>query len=107
MNSFAAALVALFNAPGSDAAVYVPTGGPASDVRAILSSPDQTERFGAGEVVLSTNVLELMRSDIPRPASGDLIIIMRGGSVFKTLLLQGEPLSDVEGLTWRMGAEEA
>lgn len=103
---FVTALIALFNAPGSAAAVYTPKAGPAFDTRVICSSPDQEQPFGDGKLILPGVEVQLLREWVPAPADGDLVAILRDGIVLRTLVLRGEPLGDVEQLSWTMSADE-
>jgi hypothetical protein len=106
MDSFAAALDALFNAPGSAAAVYRPADGTAPfPIRIIRGQPDE---LGPRNLVQATNVLDLRRSEVPNPVGGnghsirgDVVAIVDGAK----LELIGTPMLDVEGLTWTIGAE--
>lgn len=110
MDPFAAALDALFNAPGSAAAVYVPTEGAPVAVRAIRSQPDALTSFGDGQVILATNIIEVRKSEVPHPdrrgylaIGGELVDgVVSGGDLFS---ICEEPRLDAEGLTWTLGVE--
>jgi hypothetical protein len=110
MDPFAAGLAALFYAPGSAAAAYQPVDGPPFMVRVICGRPDLTGGYGETEIIHGSRQLELQRSEVPAPAEGDLIAI--GGMIVagaivggEVLRLVGDPIGDVEGLSWRIGAE--
>ncbi len=100
MDPFAAALDALFNAPGSAAAVYVPQGGDPVPVRVIRSQPDTSANYQQARIVQEANSFDMRRSEVPAPASGDRLTV--DGDTFEIL---GDPMLDVEGLTWVCGAE--
>jgi hypothetical protein len=110
MDPFAAALDALFYAPGSAAAVYVPDDDGPRQVRIIRSQPDAVAAFGDGQVILATNLIEVRKSDIEFPSrSAHLVIggelidgVVTGGDLFS---IGEEPRLDVEGLTWTFGSE--
>lgn len=99
MDPFALALDALFSAPGSKEVTYYPKDGPGRvGVRVILGQPDQTVGFGGQQIIEATNVFEIRVSDVAMPAKGDVVVI--GPATYKLL---GEPMLDVEGLTWTIG----
>ncbi len=100
MDPFAAALDALFNAPGSAAAVYVPVDGFPTDIRVIRSQPDVNTSFGDSQIIQATNVFEIRRSEVAAPTHGGRLMI--GDEIFA---IQGDGRLDVEGLTWTIGAE--
>lgn len=112
MDPFAAALDAQFNAPGSSAAVYVPQGGAPVAVRVIRSQPDTSIGFQQARAIQQSNSFDLRRLDAPAVAHGDSIIVgaelvageVVGGEAFDIL---GDPMLDVEGLTWTCGAAPA
>ena len=105
---FAAALDPMFFAPGTAAAVYQPgDGSPPFPVRIIRSRPDE---MGPRNTVQAANVFDIRRSDVPQPLHGDFVAIegeivdgaITGGEMFELI---GTAMSDVEGLTWTIGAE--
>jgi hypothetical protein len=110
MDPFAAALDALFDAPGSAAAVYVPVEGSPVAVRVIRSQPDALTGFGDGRVIMATNIIEVRKSEVSYPdrrdylaIGGDLVDgVVSGGDLFS---ISEEPRLDVEGLTWTLGVE--
>ncbi|USU06891.1 hypothetical protein NF699_09600 [Sphingomonadaceae bacterium OTU29LAMAA1] len=110
MDPFAAALDAHFIAPGSAAAVYVPQGGAPVPIRVIRSQPDTSANYQQTRVIQQANAFDMRISDVPAPTPGDRIIVgaalidgaIVGGEAFEIL---GDPMKDVEGLTWTCGAE--
>lgn len=106
---FAAALDALFNAPGSAAAVYVPLQGAPVAIRVIHSQPDASPTFQQMRTVQQANSFDVRKSEVPAPQPGDLIIkgavltdsFVDGGERFEIL---GDPMLDIEGMTWICGA---
>lgn len=111
MDPFAAALDALFSAPGSAAAVYQPSGGVPRAVRIILSNPEDDVNYGGGRARIRGKVVEIRRVDAPAAKSGDVIAIgativdgaIVGGDPMLTIA--GEPRGDIEGLTWFCGTD--
>ena len=111
---FALALDALFHAPGSAEAIYYPAdGSPARIIRVIRSAPDREVRFGQGSVLDNAGtVIELRRAEVSDPKNGDMVVIdgsltegvTVGQQVFK---LFGDPVLDLERITWTCGANEA
>lgn len=114
VDPFALALDALFHAPGSADAIYYPAdGSPARAIRVIRSAPDRDIAFGQGRALDNTGTsLELRRSEAANPKNGDIIAIdgaltegvAVGEQVFK---LFGDPVLDLERITWTCGANEA
>jgi hypothetical protein len=97
---FAAAMDAMFQAPGSENATYIPSSGPAVPIRVIRSRPDGLARFGDALILPAADAFEIRRSDVAAPAVGDVVAIAAGGFAISI-----EPIGDVEGLTWTCGAE--
>ena len=105
---FAAALDALFNAPGSAAAAYQSISGTAPvPIRIIRAQPDE---LGPRNIVQATNTFDLRRSEVSDPAHGDTVVI--GGMIVDGAIVGGEPfvligtpMLDVEGITWTIGAD--
>lgn len=104
---FAAGLKVLFSGPCSDAGIYTPPNGDPAPIRVILESPDQEQLRGDHNIILATNVVQIQRADVAEPLAGSIVEIVREGEAHKTLTLVGDPSLDDEGVTWRMGAEEA
>lgn len=107
---FATGLGALFAAAGSVAAVYVPAGAPPYPVRAILGGKDEELPVGGGAIVAAVTIIQLRRAQVPAPEKGDFVVLggvivdgkVVGGDVYE---LTGEPMSDIERITWTIGAE--
>lgn len=108
---FAAALDALFDAPGSAAAEFWPgNGDEAYRIRVIRSRGDQTQRFGDGQVIIDGEILDVRISEVPSITRGDRLRIgvIDDDDVFLPvdhLIITGEPLTDVEGITFTVGAQ--
>lgn len=108
---FAAALDALFSAPGSAAAVYKPAGGVPRAVRVILSNPEDDVAYGGGRVRIRSKVVEIRRVDAPAAKPGDVIAIgasIADGAIVggdPVLTINSEPRGDIEGLTWFCGTD--
>jgi hypothetical protein len=105
----AAALDALFNAPGSAAADY-DDGGVITPIRVILSQPDVLANGGAAQIVTETMIIDIRKSEVLAPAYMATVRIgMRDDDgvleVSSTYQLIDEPVGDVEGLTWSCGAQ--
>ena len=107
MDPFSLALAAIFNGPGSDAARYVDRAGFETDIRVIFGQWSERNRFGDADLVQDGQRVELMKSQVHLPEAGDMVIIIRDGAPFRSLILQGEPMLDVEGLSWAMSAQDA
>ncbi|WP_347270988.1 head-tail joining protein [Rhizorhabdus histidinilytica] len=95
----AASIPATFHAGGSGAGL---------PVRVIRSQPDQLVGFGDGDIVMATNLLDIQRSDIADPVTGDEVQLYLND--LRTvpgdrLRLAGQGRLDEEGLTWRCPAE--
>ncbi len=110
---FAMALDAQFMAPGSEAAVYQPTDGTPVEIRVIRSAPDRETGFGQGRIINNAGTLfELRRSEVPDPQPGDFVVInadivdgqVSGGQPFT---LFGDPVLDLERISWSCGANPA
>lgn len=99
---FANGLDALFHAPGSATAVYQEEGDWPVQLRVIWSRPDQVVSFRNAGMVQGANSLQIRAADVARPVPDATVTI---GSV--TLRLVGEPMLDVEGLSWTCGADPA
>lgn len=98
---FASALTALFESVVAEAATYYAGGaGPGLPISVVHGQPDQEIRFGARGLIAASNLIEIQRSDVALPASGDVLELASG-----RFMLAGEPRLDVEGLTWTCGAE--
>jgi hypothetical protein len=94
---FAAATNALFADPNiaRDATWRAGGADPGITVRVITRRPDQVVSFGDSRAVLPTLLVDVRRSDVPTPASGDTVEI--GGDLFEII---ATPMSDSLGLVW-------
>lgn len=100
---FVVALDALYGSSMATTADYTPVAGPPRSVRVIRSQPTVDTGFGSGGGMLQdTNVIEVRRSEIAQPATGDRFFLDAG-----TFRLDGAPMLDVEGLQWRFGVVPA
>ena len=97
MTAFAAATDVLFADPHlARDAVYLPTGaGDGIPVRVMLRRPDRIESFGETRLASSTTMLDLRVSEIAEPAAGDTL-----GVDGRTVVVQGSPILDAEGLVY-------
>jgi len=103
LDPFSACLGVLVSGPGSVEARYQPKGKDPlpRPVRVICSQADRLARFGGMQVAIGTQVVEIQRRDVSLPAEGDTIMIAG-----ETLALVGQPIGDVEGLTWTCWLEQ-
>lgn len=98
---FASALDAIFSGPGSEAADHVSRHGVITPgVRVIRSKGDRDIRFGDGPMIAADCRVDIRRNEIAEPIEGDRLFI---GT--EEIMLTGEPMLDVEGLTWTIGYE--
>lgn len=96
MDPFAAALDALFSAPGSAAAIFAPgDGSPAINVRIIVRQSDTRTYFAKTNDAFATRLIEVRRAEASLPVHGDVFIA--GVEIFQ---VAGSPYLDVEGQTW-------
>ena len=104
MNAFATAIDRIFADPNMavDAFWFAGGTGQAIAVRVIRKSPDEVTPFGAGRILSETTLLDARISDMPTPASGDLIRIG-----LEDFILQGEPKLDRERLIWTLNTRTA
>lgn len=106
---FAAALGAMFRAPGSAAAVYLDEYNLPQEIRVIRSQPDRDQRYGQVMAVVSDGTFSIQRSDVAQPADRSFIILGArligtdpvGGEWFQ---INGPAMLDAEGLTWSVAA---
>jgi|SRR5581483_3242829 len=77
MNAFAAATDALFADPNMarDATWRAGGTGGGVSVRVITKRPDQVGSFGDSRTVLPIMLIDVRRSEVPGPASGDTVEI--------------------------------
>ena len=104
MTAFAAATEVLFADPHlARDAVYRPAGaGDGIPVRVMLRQPDRVESFGATRLASSTTVLDLRSSEVAEPEAGDTLELDG-----RTVVVQGTPLLDAEGLVWTLDTRPA
>lgn len=107
---FASALDAIFHGPGSEAAeISTIYGQHIVDVRIIRSRADREARFGDGQMVAASCTVDIRRSQAPELNDGDRLLVGTIiGEAFvpaEELVLTGQPVSDVEGMTWTVGYE--
>jgi hypothetical protein len=104
VSAFAAATDALFADPHlARDAVYRPGGaGDGIPVRAMVRRPDRIESFGETRLASSTTVLDLRVSEVAEPAAGDTVELDG-----RTVIVQGTPILDAEGLVWAVDTRPA
>ena len=97
MSAFAAAVDVLFADPHlARDAVYRPGGvGDGIPVRVMLRRPDRIESFGETRLASSTTMLDVRSSEVAKPEAGDTLELDG-----RTVVVQGTPLRDAEGLVW-------
>jgi hypothetical protein len=95
VTAFAAATDVLFADPHlARDAVYRPAGvGDGIPVRVTLRQPDRIESFGETRLASSTTLLDVRVSEVPEPKAGDTL-----GVDGRTVVVQGSPILDAEGL---------
>lgn len=97
VDAFTAAIDALFTDPNiARIAIWRP-GGVASGVavRVIVRRPDQVVGFGDSRVIMPTLLIDVRRSEVPEPASGDIVEI--AGETFEII---ASPIADSLRLVW-------
>ena len=104
MSIFAEAIDVLFSDPHlARDAVYRPGGtGEGTPVRVMRRQPDRIEGFGETRIASSTTVLDVRISEVPEPAVGDTLELDG-----RTLVVQGSPILDTEGLVWAVDTRPA
>ena len=104
MSAFKAATDVLFADPHlARDAVYRSAGaGDGVPVRVMLRGPDRIENFGETRIASSTTMLDLRSSEVAEPAAGDTLAL--DGS---TIVVQGTPLLDAEGLVYTLDTRPA
>lgn len=95
MEPFAAALDALFNAPGSAAAIYVPANRGDIELRVIERLRMGSEGTVRPRPVALGKVLEIRVSDVEQPQVGDVILLAD-----RAFALVTPPELDPERITW-------
>ena len=104
MTAFAAATDVLFADPHlARDAFYRPAGaGDGIPVRVMLRRPDRIESFGETRLASSTTMLDLRSSKVAEPEAGDTLDLDG-----RTVVVQGTPLLDAEGLVWTLDTRPA
>jgi hypothetical protein len=104
VTAFAAATDVLFADPHlARNAVYRPSGaGDGIPVRVMLRRPDRIESFGETRLASSTTMLDVRVSEIAEPEAGDTLEVDG-----RTVVVQGTPLLDAEGLVWSLDTRPA
>jgi hypothetical protein len=99
VSAFAAATDVLFADPHlARDAVYRPGGvGDGIPVRVMLRRPDRIEGFGEARIASSTTVLDVRISEIAEPVAGDKLALDG-----RTVVVQGTPIIDAEGLVYTL-----
>jgi hypothetical protein len=84
-------------------AVYRPAGaGDGIPVRVMLRRPDRIEGFGETRIASSTTMLDVRVSEISEPAAGDTLELDG-----RTVVVQGTPILDAEGLVYTVDTRPA
>lgn len=108
---FASALGVLYQGPCAEAAIHISVHGIRTEgLRIVRSRADRALRFGDGQVVSGTHLIEVCQADLAEIQDGDQLLtgwIDDAGAFQQTgeYVLAGEPMSDAEALTWTVGAE--
>jgi hypothetical protein len=99
VSAFAAATDVLFADPHlARDAVYRPGGvGDGIPVRVMSRQPDRVEGFGETRLASSTTVLDVRVSEVAEPAAGDTLDLDG-----RTVVVQGTPILDAEGLVYTL-----
>jgi hypothetical protein len=99
VSAFAAATDVLFADPHlARDAVYRPGGaGDGIPVRVMHRQPDRIEGFGETRIASSTTMLDVRVSEVAEPAAGDTVDLDGW-----TVVVQGTPILDAEGLVWTL-----
>jgi hypothetical protein len=100
MDPWQMALDAMFNGPGSQAAVFVQDAEADVPVRIIRRGPDRLSRFGDTMILPDQHPIDVRKSEAAAPAVGDGFLL--DGVMFAITV---DPILDVEGLTWTCGVE--
>lgn len=104
MTAFAAATDVIFADPHlARNAVYRPGGvGDGIPVRVMRRQPDRIEGLGETRIASSTAILDVRVSEVAEPAAGDTLELEG-----RTVVVQGTPLLDAEGLVWTLDTRPA
>ena len=97
MDAFAAATETLFGDPNIARSALWRTGGVGAGlaVRVIAKRPDQVAGFGDSRAVLPTMLVNVRRTEVPDPATGDTVEI--DGDLFEII---ATPVADSLRLVW-------
>ncbi len=97
MDAFAVATDALFADPNiaTDAIWRAGGAGTGTAVRVVTRRPDQVVGFGDSRAVLPTLLVDVRRSEVAEPASGDTVEI--DGDLFEVI---AAPIIDSVRLMW-------
>jgi hypothetical protein len=103
MSAIAAAIDALFSDPNLARDAIWRAGGTGDSivVRVITKKPDQVVGFGDSRAILPTMLIDVRRSEISNPASGDTVEI--DGDLFEII---AAPTIDSFRLVWICEAAE-
>ena len=96
---FAAGLSALHGTGASVAAEYTPPGGAPVRLRVIHEQPSEIVGGGMPEAVMDTHRFIIQRVDVALPQAGGAIVIDPDGAA-EAFTIIGDPLLDVEGVSW-------
>ena len=101
MDAFAAATDALFADPNiaRDAIWRAGGAGAGIAVRVVARRPDQVVGFGDSRVIMPAVLIEMRRSEVPEPATGDTVEI--DGETFEII---ATPIADGLRLVWTCDA---
>ena len=97
MTAFKAATDVLFADPHlARDAVYRPAGtGDGIPVRVMLRRPNRIESFGETRIASSMTMLDVRISEVAEPVAGDTLDLDG-----RTVVVQGSPILDTEGLVY-------
>jgi hypothetical protein len=97
MDAFAAATDQIFADPNIGRAAIWRSGGIGDGVtvRVVTRRPDQVVSFGDGRAILPTVLIDVRRSEVPNPASGDTVEL--DDEAFKVI---ATPVMDSLRLVW-------
>lgn len=107
---FASGLATIYASPLAEDAEHTSIYGQITrGLRVIRSRADGLVRLGEAQIVTGTQSIQIRKADLPEIFAGDQVLVGRviDGSFVMTeeLALNGEPMSDEEGLSWLVGAD--